>query len=255
MQKRGIPLSEGDFSATARSVAVARLKDDILSGRIPGGTRLLQAEVSARFGISTTPVREAFRELATIGLVEILPHRGALVLQPTTTDLQNIYEVRQLLEPICVAWAAELITKSELNKAKQLLKAMSHGRSRDDITALNREFHSIIANACGNPHMASVVINLLDLSTPYVARVTASTPGRQATQRHEHQEILQACSDRDPEAAYQAARTHLTQLHTEPGDQSSVERIRSALSQRWLPFKLDLPEIAGPASAPSDARR
>jgi DNA-binding GntR family transcriptional regulator len=226
-------VSDQDAFATTRSVVVSRLRDEILSGRLPYGTRLRQAEFAKRFGISTTPVREAFRELATLGLVEIHPHRGAIVLRPSTEELAHIYQVRMLIEPVSVAWSAQRITAAGLAEARSLLAAMREPITADRSAALNRRFHALIARACGNNHLSELVINLLDLSTPYVVRILQSSAEQADRQAAEHEAILRACQRQDPAAAYQASLHHLTRLHLDGGDSALA-----AVAERWLPFDL-----------------
>lgn len=232
-------VDEGEFSPTTRSVVVARLREEILSGRTPFGTRLRQADVAARFGISTTPVREAFRELATLGLVEIQAHRGAIVLRPSGEELAHIYEVRTLLEPVSVAWSAQQITSGDLDQAWKLIHLMRDPKSPDVATTLNRRFHALIAGACGNQQLGELVINLLDLSTPYILRVLESSEERAERQTSEHEEILRACEEGDPQRAYQASLHHLTRLHLEPGAHESQPSV-TTFATRWLPFDLSV---------------
>lgn len=224
------------FKATTTWHVVSRLRDEILSGRMPYGTRLRQAEVAARFGISTTPVREAFRELAALGLVEIHPHRGAVVHPPSGRELAQIYEVRTLLEPVSVAWSASRITSEAIGEAHKLLTTMRNLTDPDAITKLNRRFHALIAVASGNSQLSDLVINLLDLSTPYIVRINQLNPNEESEHQHaEHEEILAACERRDPAAAYQASLHHLTRLRRITGDGGPPD-----LSDRWLPFALPL---------------
>ena len=222
-----------DFASTTRALVVDRLREEILSGRVPASTRLRQAEIAARFGISTTPVREAFRELATLGLVEIHPHRGAVVLAPSARELAQIYEVRTLVEPICVAWSAQRIGSAEIDEARKLLEA-ARDRATLDVAGLNRRFHAVIAGACGNPHLAELTINFLDLSTPYIVRVLQSSPARLQRQAQEHTEILAACEAHDPRRAYQASLDHLAHLYPEVIAGESVPA--PIPDSRWVPF-------------------
>src|SRR5215204_6555908 len=91
-------------STTAKVVA-GKLRDEIQEGVLGPGTRLRQNEIAARFGVSTTPVREAFAQLQAEGLVRIDPHRGAVVFHPTADDLVEFYEIREVLESFAVVRA------------------------------------------------------------------------------------------------------------------------------------------------------
>lgn len=225
------------FVSTTRALVVDRLREEILSGRVMAGTRLRQAEIATRFGISTTPVREAFRELATLGLVEIHAHRGAVVLAPSAQELAQIYEVRTIVEPLCVSWSAQRISAAEIELARELLDA-SGDRAALDVAGLNRRFHAVIAGACGNPHLSELTINFLDLSTPYIVRVLESSPKRLQRQREEHAEILAACEVHDSRRAYQASLDHLAHLYPELGvDAAPVAP--PTFESRWFPFDIN----------------
>lgn len=206
----------------------------MLSGQLPHGARLVQADVAARFRVSTTPVREALRELATLGLVEILPHRGAVVTRPSTEELAEIYHVRTLVEPVCVAWAAEQRPQAAVEQARKLLEEMRTPANADASARLNRRFHAVIAHSCGNDHLADLVINLLDLSTPYIVMVLQHDRDQVSRQAVEHEDILEACERGDPADAYAASLRHLTRLHVG----GRVDGELPPVPSRWLPMNL-----------------
>lgn len=217
---------------TAQSFVFNKLREEILSGRLPPGTRLRQAELGARLQVSTSPVREAFRQLATIGLVEIQPHRGAVVIEPLAPDLSHMYQVRALLEPMCTAWAAEQIDDDGLDVLAAMLDQARDVSSVPEITRLNRRFHAHIASASGNAYLAQVVLNLLDLSTPYIGMIFRTNIEALASkQAKEHSEILQALRDRDSERAYLASLHHLAPLNID----GTVSASDAPFTGLWLP--------------------
>jgi DNA-binding GntR family transcriptional regulator len=217
---------------TARSFVFDKLREEILSGKLPPGTRLRQAELGARLRVSTSPVREAFRQLATIGLVEIQAHRGAIVIEPRAADLSQMYQVRALLEPMCNAWAAQRIQDEEIGELAATLDETRAIESIAEITRLNRRFHSLIATASGNGHLAQVVLNLLDLSTPYIGTIfRTNVQGLVSKQQREHGQILEALRNRDPEAAYAASLQHLAPLNID----GTVSPIDAPFTDLWLP--------------------
>lgn len=223
-----------DFISTARRNLFDRLRREILTGKLPCGTRLRQADVAARFGTSTTPVREAFRELAALGLVTIHQHRGAVVHRPSAHELAHIYEARMLLEPTSVAWSALQISDEAIEEARELIQQMKKAETPAVGVDMNRRFHSLIASACGNDLLHRMAINLLDLSTPYLVWFRENTETEFKRQASEHEDILRACEQRDPEAAFKASMRHLSRLHLEEeaGEQAKTE-------ERWLPYDLN----------------
>lgn len=222
-----------DFISTATRNLFERLRQEILTGQLPYGTRLRQAEVAARFGISITPVREAFRELAALGLVVIHPHRGATVHRPSAHELLHIYETRMLLEPTSVAWSAPRISGEAIEEARKLIQQMKEVETPAVGVDMNRRFHSLIAGACGNDLLHRMTINLLDLSTPYLVWFRANSKQEFERQASEHEDILRACEQRDPVAAFKASMRHLSRLHLDEEVQEQAEP-----EERWLPYDL-----------------
>src|SRR3954463_3271071 len=103
--------TEADTALGApRTVAGAvadRLRGEIVAGDLSSGSRLRQVEIARRFGVSTTPVREALAALQREGLVRLHPQRGAVVFVPTVDDLREHYEIRGALEALAAAKSAE----------------------------------------------------------------------------------------------------------------------------------------------------
>jgi DNA-binding GntR family transcriptional regulator len=217
---------------TARSFVFDRLREEILSGKLAPGTRLRQAELGARLRVSTSPVREAFRQLATIGLVEIQPHRGAIVVEPVGVDLSHMYQVRALIEPMCNAWAAQRIADEDIDLLHATVEEMHNVQNVAEITRLNRRFHALIAGASGNSYLAQAVLNLLDLSTPYIGTIFRTNlqaiAKKQAT---EHGQILAALKDHDPEKAYTASLQHLAPLNID----GTISPSDAPFTELWLP--------------------
>jgi DNA-binding GntR family transcriptional regulator len=225
----------GASRPTAQSFVFMKLREEILNGVLPPGTRLRQADIGARLQVSTSPIREAFRQLATVGLVEIQPHRGAVVIEPQASDLSHMYQVRGLLEPICTAWAAEQISDSDIKYLDAAVEAEHDVSSVLEMTSLNRRFHGHIANVCGNSYLAQMVLNLLELSTPYIGTIFR-TDLEKLVQRQaaEHHEIVQALRARDPEWAYKASLHHLAPLNID-GSRSTPD---APYTDVWLPSAL-----------------
>ena len=192
---------------TAKAVA-ERLRDEIQHGSLAPGTRLRQNEVASRFGVSTTPVREAFAQLQAEGLVRIDPHRGAVVFHPTTEDLLEFYEIREVLESLAVARA---IPKLRPDVVKELTALIERMRRTDDARRwlkLNDEFHLRLYACANRPRLSALIENLRDASTPYIHMYVAARP-RSGRSDDEHRAVLDACVRGDVRAAQEAIRVHL----------------------------------------------
>src|SRR4051795_720276 len=99
---------------TVSASVAASLREDIVSGQLESGTRLRQVELAQRFGVSTTPVREALAALQSEGLVRLHPQRGAVVFVPTVEGLREHYEIRAALESLAASRTAERFEESWL---------------------------------------------------------------------------------------------------------------------------------------------
>lgn len=194
-------------STTAKIVA-DKLRDEIQDGLLEPGTRLRQNEVAERFGVSTTPVREAFAQLQVEGLVRIDPHRGAVVFHPTAEDLLEYYEIREVLETLAMTHAVEGLTDKTAEELNELIERMRRTKSSRRWLQMNDEFHLKLYEGAGRPRLSALIETLRDASNPYIYMFVANQrPTDQADD--EHQAILDACVRGDTGAAQQALRDHL----------------------------------------------
>lgn len=194
---------------TAHELVRATLRRGILTGALPGGTRLVQADIAAQLGVSTTPVREALRDLATEGLIKLDSHRGAVVRSIDLGEARDVYELRLLLEPLAMRKAAESITTEELAGAEELHERMTRAADDAEWIELNRRFHQLLTAASRGIRLPGLVANLQDISAMYVGAVITSAPRVRAKGDVEHRATLDALRDGDGERAAEAMRAHL----------------------------------------------
>lgn len=193
----------------AHDRVVLALRSGITSGYLVGGTRLVQPRIAEALGVSTTPVREALRQLAAEGLVQIDVHGGAAVHELSRSELVEVYELRKLLEPIAVARAAKEASEASLVEAVELVTAMQHVEGATVWAEINARFHSVIERASGSPCLATILRQLHALSSLYVTHSLLSAPDRITRGNAEHREILEAVIDGDAESAADAVLRHL----------------------------------------------
>ena len=192
----------------AQAVADA-LRTEILSGAIEAGTPLRQVELAQRFGVSTTPVREAFAALLREGLVVGDSHRGVVVFRPSLDDLHENYEIRIALESLATSKAAERITEPQLAGLDDLLAKMRGVRDPIEYFALNRRFHAAIYQAAGRARLADLIETLRDAGHAY-GNLFAVRTGQDRTQTElEHGAIVDALRAKAPSRAAKAMATHL----------------------------------------------
>ncbi|MGH8951306.1 MAG: GntR family transcriptional regulator [Acidimicrobiia bacterium] len=195
---------------TAQAMVAGRLRVEILSGTIVPGTRLLQARVAERMHTSTTPVREAMAELAGEGLVDPDPHRGFIVHEPSEPELLEVYELRSLLDPICMAKTVDNITDAEIDYADSLCRRMEAETEPGAWVVLNSKFHALLDNASRSPLLASTIRNLRNRSSIYIAASLREAPERMSSANEEHAVMVEACRRRDVDSALVPTKAHIS---------------------------------------------
>jgi len=187
------------------------IKRAVLSGELPPGSVLSEAELSRRWSVSRTPIREAIRQLELEDLITWEPRRGATVTQVTVRGLRDMVELRQALEGLAVRLAAERRTDEDLAELQSILDRIDAAHRRGDIPAtieLDDAFHRRIALASGNRLLAASADRLLD-RVRFARSMARRVPGRQEEFQREHAAILRAIAARDPEVAERAMTEHV----------------------------------------------
>ena len=139
------------------------LKDDILTGMLKGGDQLLEDRLKNEFGISRTPLREAFRVLEKEGLITILPRRGAFVRRISRQDIEKNFPVRANLEGLAARLAYANITQRDIEEMKEVFAYMKDAAQRKDFSDYSTHhfvFHEIFINASKNEILIALLRNL-----------------------------------------------------------------------------------------------
>jgi DNA-binding GntR family transcriptional regulator len=208
----GLKLSEQaipNVRQTAHEYVRGVLRRAILNGDLTGGTRLVQAELAAMLDVSTTPVREALRDLASEGLVQFDPHRGAIVAELSVDDVHDIYEIRMVLEPVAMRQAVPNLSDTLLERLRELHQSMLDEPHSADWVDRNRVFHMAVYETAASPRLASIIRNLQDASVMYIGASLKDKPSLRDEANHDHAEILEALVRRDADAAVAAVVEHL----------------------------------------------
>jgi len=202
-----IPPSER--ARTAYEFVLGRLRSAIISGQITGGTHLVQAAVANELGVSTTPVREALRQLASEGIVELDPQRGAVVKTANLDEMLEIYDLRALLEPRCMEMAAQQISEEVLAAAEDLHRRMKAEHDLGAWAHLNREFHQVLCNSVDSTRLVSILQSLHAANALYVSiGLRILTHPLEAGNR-DHRDLLTALRKGDSTAAASVSRAHI----------------------------------------------
>lgn len=190
----------------------AALREEIVTGQLAAGTRLRQNEIAQRFGVSTTPVREAFGLLQSDGLVQIDPHRGVTVFLPTIQDLIEHYEIRLALEMLAAEKAAEYFSEQDAPPLIALLDEMLATTDAVHYVEMNHQFHLRLYRLGRRSRLVSMIEELRTASLAYNHLYAAADVPRDVERLdREHREILAACHSNDPVRAAKAVRHHMQQ--------------------------------------------
>lgn len=187
------------------------LEELIFTGTYRDGDRLDEMRLAEQFGVSRTPLREAFQRLALSGLVELIPRRGAFVRQPGPVELMEMFEVMAELEAICGRLAAMRISDAaldELRSANANCKAAVEVQDCDAYYTENERFHRIIYQQSGNRFLEQETAKLHKRLKPF-RRQQLRFRGRMAQSMAEHEAIVDALVQGDATGAGEALRAHV----------------------------------------------
>jgi DNA-binding GntR family transcriptional regulator len=193
-----------------------QLRDDIISGALPAGAVLREAELVSRFGVSKTPLRDALVRLQKDRFVDIPPYRSAVVTGYSPTDLREIYELRELLEGACTRQAALHISDEALTGLAGIAAASAAcvnggeviAGTEEDLADLIQQFDLALYAQSRNSRIDEMVGNISG-HVQRIGRLTTGIPGRLAKSVAEHQDIYEAIVRRDPDAAETLMRRHI----------------------------------------------
>lgn len=202
-------VSAGPRALTTHQFALDTLRRAILSGELPPNTRLVQANLARELGISTTPVREALRDLVNESLVVSDPHRGAVVRGLDPEEVREIYQMREALEPLVVPRVMGKLSEAILDEGAALVREMDRVRDPARFVELNAKFHGLFHRQIAGTRLGEVLAGLSDAAELYVHRSLRQQPDRMHEANQEHQLILQAFRDLDVTAAKRLTRQHL----------------------------------------------
>jgi DNA-binding GntR family transcriptional regulator len=188
-----------------------KLEALILDGTFSDGQRLDEQQLSQRFDVSRTPLREALQRLALSGLVEQRPRRGVFVRQPGPIELIEMFEVMAELEAACARLAATRITESALEELHAINArcnaAVAAGES-DTYFRENERFHALIYRQSGNRFLEKECQRLHKRLHPF-RRMQLRLRGRLAQSMREHEEIVAALEAGEARTAADAIRAHV----------------------------------------------
>lgn len=202
MSSRTVPLREKVYTS---------LHMDIITGKIPGGTRLVESAVAARMHVSRTPVREALQKLASEGFLDPIPRAGYIVEDMSEDDIVDLFAARKEIEKVVVRWASAKITQAELGQLQSNLsrtdEILQSGETLRMID-LDTEFHHVLYRATRSRTLYQISQSLSDRTLKFrIACIHLPEVARRAGQGHAR--IVEALNSGDAEAVENAVDNHL----------------------------------------------
>lgn len=207
---------------TLHDAVLNQIRDMIIEGQLAPGTRINEGQVGAMLGVSRTPLREAIKTLASEGLVEIVPAKGAIVRRFAEHDIREILEVLKALEQAAARVACQRASSGEIAAIRALHDEMIvqyKARNRLTYFKLNQAIHSAIVTASGNAVLAQTH-ETLQARIKRIRFIGNETPDRWDAAVAEHEEMMLFLEKRDAGRLAEVLGRHLD--HT-------LERVRDAI--------------------------
>jgi DNA-binding GntR family transcriptional regulator len=207
--------SDADATRTRDGDAGARIAEGIrsriLAGVYPPGTRIRQEDVATEFGASRVPVREAIRQLEYEGLVTVVPNSGAWVSTLTLAECEEVYQMRERLEPLLLRYSAPKLTDADLDHLASLAQRISEaGGDTEAFLLLDREFHLASYAAAHTSQLEPLIRKLWNTTAPYRRAYVSSWGGDARRIAHEeHHLMVAALKDGDLEEAERVLGGHI----------------------------------------------
>jgi DNA-binding GntR family transcriptional regulator len=194
---------------TKREVAADLLREAIIRGELAPGTRLMLDELSQRYNVSMTPIREAFSLLESEGLIAQSPHKGAIVTELDREELLELYAIRGAVEELATHHGVPRLADDDLAEMTNLVAALERFEGpRDGFLDIDKQFHRVVYRAAGSRRWMETIETLWQRSRRYMLASTSAS-GAVSSLHADHREILLASRARDAARAAQAVRLHL----------------------------------------------
>ena len=188
-----------------------RIRDMIRRGVLRKGDRIVEKQLCDSLGVSRTPLREALRILKSEGLIDLVPHKGAHVAQPSMQDIEELFDVMSILEGECARVASQKMTEADfarLEKLHQKLEKYFELQDRDKYLEVNHKYHSLIQEIAGNRVLNEILGGFRQKILLYRQRQLFQ-PDRFEASMNEHRLLLEAFRNREAGAAEALMKRHL----------------------------------------------
>ena len=197
-----------DKHLTLREKILETIRDAIMSGGLKPGEKVAEPELAERFGISRTPIREAFRQLESEGYLSVIPRKGAVVASFSPRDVEEFYAIKSILEGYAARKACEKLTPKELEKLSAINEKLRKLATDGDIKhffKIHNDFHDLFIRAASNDKLHEMISGLLK-KFQRLRVASLSKPGRMQVSVDEHEKIIEAFRNKDAVQAEKLVR-------------------------------------------------
>ena len=193
---------------TLREKILETIRDAISSGALKPGEKVAEPELAERFGISRTPIREAFRQLESEGYLTVIPRKGAVVVSFSSKEIEEFYAIKSILEGYAAHQACRNLTEKEIDRLASINEKLRHLAEAGDIKhffKIHDDFHELFRKAADNAKLDEMIEGLLS-KFQRLRYASLSKPGRMRISVQEHLKIIEAFRARNAELAEQLVR-------------------------------------------------
>ncbi len=211
------PVGKSLKHKTMASAAAEEIRTRILAGDYPPGFQLRQDGLAGDLGMSRIPIREALVQLESEGLLKILPHRGAVVVQLTAEEIEELFNMRLLLEPFLFKRSAPLLTKEDFRTLHQMQARYEKSIDKLDIdiwNELNTEFHLFLYRHAQSPRIVQTVRNLLVECDRHTRIQLSNIRGDRERAVAEHAALLRLCEEGAFEEGARLMHAHIDHIRS-----------------------------------------
>ncbi len=195
---------------TLREKILETIRDAIISGALKPGEKVAEPELAERFGISRTPIREAFRQLESEGYLTVIPRKGAVVVSFSERDVEEFYAIKSILEGYAARRACANLTPREIEKLQTINDKLHTLAQEGDIKnffKVHNSFHDLFVRAADNGKLTEMITGLVG-RFQRLRIASLSLPGRMDLSVREHQKIVDAFRNGDADLAEALVRSN-----------------------------------------------
>jgi len=188
---------------TLREKILENIRDAIVSGSLKAGSRVSEPELADRYGISRTPIREAFRQLESEGYLTVIPRRGAIVSELSPKDVEEFYAIKSIMEGYAARCACEKLHVKELDRLQAINNKLADLARAGDIKhffKIHNDFHELFIKAADNEKLHELIAGLVT-KFQRLRFTSLSLPGRMEVSVQEHEKIIDAFRKKDADLA------------------------------------------------------